>query len=298
MTAIPATRSRLPLLQMRLTLVLGSLVMAAALGLVSSVAWLANRPEPVDLTPVTAYGRGLAEVVAHSWLDGTPLGVATLEGVALQTGRELQHGSVAWDSFTRSSLPSPSGLVFERHRFVTTVAGVDADGRETWRPVALSVSVAFPDGRQPVLAAVPTLEPITTSGSARVFDYSDLDVDQLPGAAVEQLRRWAKYWATDDRTQLKQLTGDGSADAMYVGLGGFGSAELTVSAALPAGNTGLGADTWLVRARVKVVGANQYTQEMEMDLTVVGASSGLPRVIGWGPAGVGLRGPAETRSVS
>ena len=298
LTAVPAARSRMPLLQIRVAVILGSLVAAALLGLVSTVAWIANKPQPADLGPVTTYGRGLAEVAANSWLDGTPLAVATLNNVTLKTGSALVHGPIAWDGFSRSSLPAPSGLVYERHRFVTTIAGLDDKGKQTWRPVMLTVTVAFPTSSSPVLASLPSLESVTTAGSGKVFDYTDLSDKQLPSGASAQLQSWVQYWVTDNRAQLKQLTGDGQPGAVYVGLGGFANGELSVVSSLPAGATQYGQDTWLVRARVRLIGANEYSQEMEMDLTVIDASSGLPRVIGWGPAGVGLRGPNETRAAS
>lgn len=298
LTAVPAARSRMPLLQIRIALVLGTLLAAALLGVISTVAWMTHRPAPVDLSSVTTYGRGLAEVAVVSWLDGKPIQAGSLDSIEFPSRTPLAHGAVAWDGFTRAALPEPSGLVYERHRFVTTIAGTDDAGEPTWRPVAVSIVVSFPESSRPLISSLPSIEPLDTRNSDKVFDYSDLSTQALPAQAGTEISRWAGYWASDDRDQLKLTTGDQTTGVEYIGLGGFNADTVRVIAALPAGNTAYGSDTWLVRIRLAITGANKYSTETEMDLTVVGASTGIPRIVGWGPAGAGLRGPAETRLIS
>jgi hypothetical protein len=294
LTAVPATRSRLPVLQLRLALVLGSLVLSAVMGIISTIAWIGNKPAPVDLRGAQAYGQAVAQIAAQSWLDGKSVTLPVLESVVIPpTGPGLPHGPVVWEGFTRES--NSSGLVFERHTFLTTVNGVDENGDPTMTLLRVAVSVAFPGTSQAALAALPSLEPVDDRASDKVFDYSDLELDDLPNEVSPQLVEWAKAYAADDRANLKQLTGDSAGGVEYVGLGGFVAEEPNVIAALPAGDTSYGSDTWLLRARIPLQGANGFTSEIEMDLTVVEASSGLPRIVGWGPAGVGLRGPNETR---
>ena len=294
LTAIPATRSRLPVLQLRLALVLGSLVLSAVMGVVSTIAWIGNKPPALDLRGAVAYGRAVAEVAAESWLDGKSVALPVLDGIELpQDGKMLPHGSVVWEGFTRESLPN--GLVYERHTFLTTINGVGEDGEPNLKLLRVAVSVAFPNGAQAVLASLPSLESVDNRSSSKVFDYSDLQTEDIPGSVQAQLQKWANAYATDDRSNLQQITGDSTPKVEYVGLGGFIAGTPSVIAALPAGETDYGSDTWLVRSRVPLSGANGFSSEIEMDLTVVEASSGLPRIVGWGPAGSGLRGPIETR---
>ena len=61
-TAVPAKRSSAPILQIRLVLVLGALLLAAAAGVVSTFAWLSlSIPEP-DLTKALPQGKSVAEI--------------------------------------------------------------------------------------------------------------------------------------------------------------------------------------------------------------------------------------------
>lgn len=295
LTAVPAARSRFPVLQIRLALVLGSLLFAALMGIISTVAWINNKPAAVDLSGNVAYGRGVAQVAVNTWLDGKNVLIPGLKDVTLRgSGKPLPHGDVVWDSFKRQQLPG-SGLIYERHSFITTIDGKNDDGQSVVRLVKVSVTVAFPAGQQAVLAAAPSLEPVDPRSYDGSFDYSDLRPKAVPGNVPAQLQAWAEAYASDDRSALKQLTGDGTAGVEYAGIGGFALDSVSVVNAIPAGATTYGADTWLVRARILLIGANEFSSVSEMDITVVSASSGLPRIVGWGPAGVGLLGPLDTR---
>ena len=66
-TALPASRSKAPILQIRLFLVLGALILAAVLGVVSTVAWLNVKPTPPTPTPVS---QSASATVATNYLLG------------------------------------------------------------------------------------------------------------------------------------------------------------------------------------------------------------------------------------
>jgi hypothetical protein len=155
----------------------------------------------------------------------------------------------------------------------------------------LTVLVAVPTDVNPVVAARPFMEPAVYADLAIVADYTDSTLSTaLPAPAVGQLRAWGDAWARDDSQQLKLLTGDQTPNVRYVGLGGYVLDEMRVISALD-----LGDDSFLVRIRIVLGSANGSILEMDMDLTVTSASSGLPKVSGWGPAGSGLRTTADVR---
>lgn len=302
LTAVPAARSRLPVLQIRLAAVLGSLLLAAVMGIVSTVAWMTNQPPTPDYRLALPQGKAVAELAAVGWLEGTPLVVPALENVTLpDSPGKFVYTNFTWEGFNTDVLPN--GFPYELHRFIVSQPIQVDSTRTSNRLLRLTVAVMLSGGKG-YLAAVPAIEPVDMRGVRGVFDYSDVSDNALPGGAQAQVEKWASSWASDNRDQLKLLTGDTTAGIEYPGLGGFTATQTIVENALPAGNTVIGGltyyDAYLVRVRISLTGsgANQFMTESEMDLTVVNASSGLPLIIGWGPAGAGLRGPADTRRAS
>ncbi|MFM7088855.1 MAG: hypothetical protein ACKOW9_05000 [Candidatus Paceibacterota bacterium] len=291
LTAVPSARSRLPVLQIRLALILGTLLFASLMGVVSTVAWISNKPAPVDLRGAVAYGKSIAETAAHEWLSGKVISVPMLSNVDLpNSSKPLKFSELAWEGFTRESLPT--GLIYERHTFLTTIESSDEIG---YKPIKVLVVVAFPRGQDAYLAALPSFSPVTQVPVSKVFDYSDLETENLPSNVDDQIRKWASAYAMDERETLKLLTGDSSDGAEYAGLGEFNVSNVKVLSAIPAGDTGYGSDTWLVRVTMTLVSDYGFKTNSEMDITVTEAGSGLPRIVGWSGAGAGLRGGNDTR---
>ena len=291
MTAVPAARSRLPILQIRLAVVLGTLLFSSIMGLVSTVAWLSNKPEPVDLRGAMAYGRSIAETAAYEWLSGRTISVPTLSNVDLpSSSKPLKFTDLSWEGFARESLPT--GLIYERHTFLTTIESSNDLG---YKPIKVMVVVGFPRGQDAYLAALPSFTPLTQVPVNKVFDYSDLETANLPGNVYEQLVKWAKAYASDERETLKLLAGDSADGIEYVGIGEFNVSNIKVIASVPAGDTGYGTDTWLVRVMLTLNNSSGFKTESEMDVTVTEASSGLPRIVGWSGAGAGIKGANDTR---
>lgn len=81
-----------------------------------------------------------------------------------------------------------------------------------------------------------------------------------------------------------------------MGLGGYQVANLSVLSAHPVG------ERWLVRVRMllddPILGSfspSGHRITVDLDVTMEAAASGNPRVVGWGPAGLGIRVPESVR---
>ena len=295
LTAIPASRSKLPILKVRLALVLSILLFSSAMGVVSTVAWFVNKPAKVQSETPVPYGKGLAELAVISWLDGRELGGNKFDSFQIKNSKPLTHGPVVWDGFIRKTLPPPSNLVYENHKFITTIPMANDEGATVMTPIYVIVAVAFPGTAEPYVASMPSLRRVSEALSSAVFDYSDLPQENLPSSAVKQVTSWAEAFASDNRDQLKLLTGDTTPGYQFMGLGGFKAQDVSIKSSIYSGNTAYGNDTWLVRVRFTLVSANLFNQDTEMDLTIVDGSSGLPKIAGYGPAGAGLRSSSDTR---
>ena len=295
LSAVPASRSKLPILKIRLYLVIGVLGLSSLMGMFSTVAWILNKPQAVDTSSNVPYGKGLAELTVNSWLDGVGIYANQLDNVDIRNSKALPHGKVVWDSFTRKSLPAPSNLLYEVHTFMTTIESLDTDGNAVSAATYISVAVAFPGSGEAYIASMPSFRKIPVAESSAVFDYTDLSSLSVPNNANKQVKAWASAFAEDDRDQLKLLSGDTIEGYQYLGMGGFKVGSVVVESAMNSGNTTYGADTWLVRVRINLISADLFNQDTEMDLTIVNGSSGLPKIIGYGPAGSGLMSEAETR---
>ncbi len=276
------------MLKVRFFVLLGAILLMGLLGMVSAFAWFTQKPPVVDLTAADPQGRGLAEVVAEDFLAGRVSPVPVASGVTMRPGAAVTtQGALSWDGFSTFVL---GGSRTELHRFLF----VRTTGADPAKPVLelmrLSVLVTIPAGGNPVLAAQPHFGPASWSSSEVVTDYSDLESVALPSSAQEQITSWATAWASGDAEKLRLLTGDATPKVRYVGLGGYQLKDVRVVSALLAGQ-----DAFLVRDRVVLSSANESILEMDMDLTIKSASTGLPNVVGWGPAGSGILTPADVR---
>jgi len=300
LTAVPAARSKAAVLKVRFWSILGALLFSAAVGIFAAVSFLTFEPEVVDVEAAKPRGLAVAEIAAHDFLFGGALAVPEVVGQNPSVGSAVTvTGPVIWDRFTRQTFPN--GVPVESHKFLfyrelrepslTTSTGEVIEGKATFQLMELTVLVAVPVDVNPVVAARPHMVPALYSDLAVKTDYTDSALlAPLPSPAVSQLRAWGEAWAKDDAQQLKLLTGDQTPNVRYVGLGGYVLAEMRVISALE-----YEADSFLVRTRLALRGANGSILEMDLDLTVTSASSGLPKVSGWGPAGSGLKRPADVR---
>ena len=300
LTAIPAARSKAAVLKVRFWLVLSVLLFAAGAGVFAAVSFLTFQPPVVDLEAEKPLGRAVAELAVNDFLSGGEILVPEVRDQNPPTGSAVEvFGPLVWDRFTKSLLPN--GVPVELHTFlvhrslrgptVVDESGATIEGERTLQLMEVSVLVATPVDTNPAVAARPYMIPAVYSDLDVRTDYSDSTLlKTLPGPAINQLRAWGSAWARDDSEQLKLLTGDQTPNVRYVGLGGYSLNGMSVISALE-----FAPDEFVVRARVGLRSANGSILEMDMDLTITAASSGLPKVVGWGPAGSGLRRPESVR---
>jgi hypothetical protein len=295
LTAVPAARSRAAALKVRFALLLTALLLSSAVGLFAAFAFLSFDPPVVDVDAAKPRGRAMAELAAYAYINGSALPLPVIQGEQLPESSPIEvKGPITWDGFDRQALPS--GETVEAHRFlfyrpVAASADQTANQKTAYQLMLLTVLVGTPTVGNPVLAARPHFAPAPwRDNSTLVANYSDAEPVTLPTGAVEQLSSWAGAWAINDAEKLKLLTGDQTAGVRYVGLGGYQFVEMRLIASIRTA-----ADGFLVRARVVLASANESRLEMDMDITVDSASTGLPNVIGWGPAGSGITAPADVR---
>jgi len=297
LTGIPAARSKAPVLKIRFYLILSLLLACAGIGLFAGVALLTAEPPP-DFQQ-TPRGRGVADVAATYFVSGVPsdvdLLITTTENVTFTPSGSMDVLTFpAWDrvEFTEFNLGS-----FERHVYLLVLPEVFFDQERNREivlgvPKELHVLVSVTDNEPPALAALPFLtSQVDTRAVESRGDYSNSDQTRLPATAQEVLRRWAEAWVTDNREELRSISGDNRPGFEFPGLGNhtLGSLSLVSQVATTQG------DIWLVRARVGLVSANGTQRNIELDITVAEASTQLPRVVGWGPPGVGIQSTEDVR---
>lgn len=311
LTATPAKRSNAAVLKIRLILVFVLIGLAAFMGVVSTIAWFTNKPVTPDISVLQAQARAGAEEVAYAWLNGmkVPIGTSgniTAESLsalaplpeepapgteapaapAVAQVRNFPYTSLSWDGFERDALVDATD--FEIHHFLVTSPAVDSTGVDVTLTYRLSVTMLLTDA-EPVLGAAPALEAYTSNDAAYKFDYSPLPGKTEPSPEVQTvLTEWATAFATNNSTQLGLIVADPNKGT-YQGIPGFTSGKLQVVHAISAGAEGEVVDKLIVRARVSLVSANGFTSEAEYDLLVIGANTGSPNVVAWGPAGTGNR---------
>jgi hypothetical protein len=88
---------------------------------------------------------------------------------------------------------------------------------------------------------------------------------------------------SDDRAELLAVTGDPSPRT-YAGLGGFTAEETNVVSAVSRVDV---PELTVVRAEITAKSQSGWTGVQEYDLLVRDVRGGNPRVVAWGPAGVG-----------
>ena len=293
LTAIPAARSSAPVLRIRIIAVLGLLVLASLLGVVSTVAWLAagQKEVPVvNLDDALPKAQGFATIVASAYLDGAEMQIPTTEDVKdLPATGYLPHEAPQWVEFGAGV--TPTGLTLELHRFLFYRLFPSEDGATPPKRALyeLYIPLALTPGGTPALGGQPMFRPVLYGDITGAL--STKSETTLPGPVVKTLEKWAGVWAAGNSQGMKEVAGDGTEGVTYTGLGGGCKAKgLTVQNVTP-----LSTDSWLVRARVSVECANQYVVDMDMDVTVVGGPPNPTRIVGWGAVGSGVLGLDDVR---
>lgn len=306
LTAVPAQRSSLPVLQVRRRLVLGLLAGTSAIGLFSGVAWaLAPEPAPVVESARDEAAVSLATIVANDFVNGRDSAVPAAAGVDPLFSRTNQgafpDARVTFAGSTQTRYGDVQAVTTERSEFHVAVT------REGVTELfELSVPMVLSSGGW-VLGAAPSLSPVSAASAVDIPDYSKLfeaggtqsDLSSLPyGAAVtEQVNRWAAAFASGGpkSPELFALTQDNDASHSYDGLGGWSAEQVVVKSFATGPNDPESAarfgSTWLtVRVALVLVppSANGPTLSTEYDLLLQPEmNTATPPVTAWGPAGVG-----------
>lgn len=325
-SAIPAARSSLPVLKIRLFLVMGSLLLAAALGLVSTFAWL-SRPNVASGGSPSPHALGFATTIATDYLTDQP--VTLMNGLVSGLNPSLGHPvrpdsgmgvtSFGYDTFVTGPNPAYiNGDFLETYYFdVATHQGnyllaVPVDVTSTGNSLAayptllpyVNLSPSYPSG-PPATYGIYSATPNT---SATQIDYSH-DTNpvgcsgcssSLPQPVTSVISQWASdFTSTSSAAQAdlqKNVVGDASAlPGSYIGLSGVRplspSAYVTViggtQQSTTIGTTTYPADIIHITLLLSPTSAKGFTVSSDYDLLVIDPQTSTPHVVAWGPAGSG-----------
>lgn len=287
-SSIPAARSSLPVLRLRLWLVLGALLASAALGLFSAMAWILDDPAPVDFTQARPRAQGHAVAIAEAWLAGRATSLPVAQGID-PTFNESSGGgayvtvlSITPVRWTRSNVV---GIEVETHYLLVDGKEADFVAVLPFRFVAASANRGYP--ATPVLAAYPSLLPADPSTVTEALEYQNVELaaDGGPPAEVQvRLEQWGQAYAANDGATMRDLADDTAArPESYQGLGGmalYGPPEVRATVST---NDGL-----VLRVRFGFIPAGAPSGfSMDLDMLVTAPDSTKPRIVAWGPPGSG-----------
>ena len=282
------------MLKVRLTLVLGSLVLAAVLGVISTFAWLSTpAPTPAVAQPLAA---GVAQVAADAYVSGSsnlPKGLA----VAASSSNNA-FGTVdpsTWTNLHPLATPAPAsfsfstpaytnGRLLETHKYIVAL-GVNPELFD------LYVVIDVTDPSHPFLAANPSLVPKNPSQGGAVLDYSQVvghfgSNDQPAIDDQGPINRWAQAFTQSSAKLDAVVSGKAQGDgASYMTLSGYsvpGNPEIL------GGYRNSDYDVVHVTLLLTPASANGVTVSSDYDLLVTHTNDPLgARVVAWGPAGSG-----------
>lgn len=300
LTAVPATRSSLPLLKIRRRLVVGVLGVAVLSGFASTGAWLlTDTTPPAAVVLPSAPAVALAETVARDFLAGRKSAVPAVHDVTsdftpLATGPDAPKpmtvqaltfsGSQPWKLGDGSS----AALVTEQETFT---ALVDGQLYDITVPMVQS-------GKSWYLGAAPSIAPAATGTdqSGESIDYSKLypslggGTSDLPNDGYRtQIAKWAGIYAKAGKADgdLLAITDDVSPENhTYSGLGGWSVVgEPTIGSVVKVSTPYPG---FIVRVGLvlRSPAANGPTLSTDYDLYLRSDRNPTqPPVVAWGAAG-------------
>lgn len=290
-SAIPAARSKAPILQIRLFAVVGVLILSALMGIFSTLAWISNASNPVPTPAPVAQAAGFAESIAQDYLAGrtTTLPVASdlSPDFASQytSSDRLKVVSLSRQGFT--SVSDNLGVIETTYFLAVTTQG-------TYR---LAVPVRLTT-KGPVLATYPTLLPARYKASTGPLDFSNnpypndpyyitpTTIQTATPNVATSISTWATALAANDTQALYQIVNDPNPSAQpgdYVGLGGF---TLRTKPQILGGYQVPGSELYVrVRLVMSSSSAKGVILSNDYDLEIANPKSPNPAVVAWGPAG-------------
>jgi hypothetical protein len=297
LTAVPATRSSLPVLTIRRRVLLGLIIAAIASGFAGLAAVVASNDEPPPQVVLpTQESVALAQTVVEDYFALRASAVPAVEGVSSDfSGADLpgsgDRAPAKVDSLAYAgSAPYTLGdgqrdlQDIEQHQFnvkigqaLYTVTVVMAKQADSW-----------------YLAAAPSIEPARTGPEgATALDYKRLygqagGPELLPTEGyLNQIQAWAETFASEGTAspKLLALTGD-EGNRTYSGLGGWSVVqEPVIQQVVPVSTPHPG---FIVRISLVLAppAPNGPTLSTDYDLYLRSdRSEQQPPVVAWGPAG-------------
>lgn len=296
-SAIPAARSSAPVLTIRLWVVIGLVLLAAAMGPLSLVVQAAHAASVAPPPASTGSGpsQGLAQLVALDFVNGIPTSVPTAKNVdptfGINTAQQptpLPHGPLV-PMGTVSTVDTTSKQPYQISSF-----GFESSG-QVWK-VAVTM-LQTPSG--PVLGAEPSLLPVDLSAAQyqqeNFHTSAGFQEGAPPNSAIQaHVNQWAQAFASNNGATLAQLTGDPSAQT-FRGLGGFTLAQApqilsyvpVAASGVPVVNGVTPTSPMYLRVQLALTSthAKQYTVTNEYDVLVTGSNTAQPQIVAWGPPG-------------
>jgi hypothetical protein len=299
-SALPAARSKAPVLQIRLYVVLGLLLISAAAGIVSTIAWmnvkpatatpqpdtatasatvatdfLLGQPTPIPVAPPATSTNGAQWTLDPTLGVTTPVALGTRELYSLTLDKSGSHG-YGYTITTYGSAPNVTYVETDYYVAVTNYGTFDV-------AVPMYITPAGPE-----LAALPTLLPYTpqASGTLNGLDYhTEPGYETAPAAVATAAQTWAQDYVGNS-SALGTEVANPSGDTDYAGLSGFTLISATPIGAVP----GTGTDAPYIYLRERLVispaSAKGVTLSMDFDLMLTTPTSGnVYNVVAWGPAG-------------
>ncbi len=274
-TAVPAKRSRSSDANFRAMLVLGILVIAAIMGVVSLIAWITtdtSAPLPPYQPPV---GTAVAKSAASAFISGTmPVVPATPNDDDIYVA---PTGTIATDGLWEVGvyrdvyyLENESTVPIEIHSFLYV------DGENTY---LVTVPVTLQEGELPTVAATPFLEPYVGATEGIMLDLIGEDV-VASDAVKEKINRWATAYYSDNQGELADVSGD--AAGAYYGLGGWKVEDLRI---VMYRQPNASKNRFVARLSINVVREDGVQMNQFMDI-VVDESGSVPTIPAWGPIGL------------
>jgi hypothetical protein len=324
-TAIPAARSSAAGLKIRLYAIIGVLLLAAACGIFSAIAW-AGHEVPIVTGSPEPHALGLATTVANDFFNGTTLSYPdpTASGVSPALGHparasRLPVTSITFDYFATG--PNPTyidGDFLETYYFDVTAPSGDYQ-------LAVPMDVTSSGS---TLAAYPALLPLVNAGpsyssgpagayslysaapaaQAVAIDYStDTNpigcatcTSTIPTPVSSVIAQWAADFTSNTSQAQSDLQANVVADASaspgdYVGVSGLVSVtsqnDLSIiggtQQTITLGKNSYTDDIIHVSLVLTPLSAKGFTVSSDYDVLVLDPQTTTPHVVAWGPAGSG-----------
>lgn len=311
-TAIPAKRSSLPILNIKLYSILGGLIITAMLGPIAFFLTVSNKGEVTEGKVPNFANVAAARTVLIDWLSGVESSVAVSDEV---TSFDRFRGGET-EEFSYKDIEYigevATTVVFDNEHEIHSFVVTPSNGDRFIVDITLWVTSAGA-----TLAASPSIRPyVKSSENLEALDYLGEVGNATQGVGdsrlIEIIEKWAFAYfnaGSDSAQVLSEIVNDGSIKGEYVGLSGefevVDSPEII--SFVPDEPTNLlyndvidfGTDVGYARVRVLLSNksAQKWITSVEYDLLVTNLGESNPRIVAWGPGGSAPLQPFSNRKM-